>query len=184
MNAENRTAERESSAGDETARLRARVEELERALADAEHRYKLALADHQNYVRRSLQNELLAREQGIRAAVESLIPVLDHFDHALAMDAGGATAENVLGGVRLIRDEIIKALGSHGVGVVCPARGEEFTPGRHEAVLHRPDPEVEAGHVLQTLQPGYALHDRIVRAAKVVVSAGEAERSSEHRGEG
>ncbi len=175
MSAENRTTERESGAGDELERLRARVEELERAVADAEHRYKLALADHQNYVRRSLQNEHQAREMGVRAAVESLIPVLDHFDHALAMDPNTATAEKVLGGVRLIRDEIVKALSTHGVSVVSPARGEEFVPGRHEAVCHRPDQSVDAGHVVQTLQPGYALHDRMVRAAKVVVSAGPAE---------
>lgn len=171
MNAKNDTTPHEPDADDELEQLRARVDELEQGIADAENRYKLALAEHQNYVRRSLQNEAQARQFGVRAAVESLIPVLDHFDHALAMDQGAATVESVVGGVQLIRDEILKALQGHGVGVVNPERGEEFTPGRHEAVMQQKDAEFPAGCVLTTLQPGYSLGDRIVRAAKVIVSA-------------
>ncbi|MBM4108733.1 MAG: nucleotide exchange factor GrpE [Phycisphaerae bacterium] len=171
MNARNDTTPREPDAGDELEQLRARVDELEQAVADADNRYKHALADHQNYVRRALQNEAQARMMGVRAAVESLIPTLDHFDHALAMDPESASAQSVIGGVRLIRDEVLKALAAHGVTLVCPERGEEFTPGRHEAVMQQKDTEFPAGRVLVTLQPGYALGDRIVRAAKVIVSS-------------
>lgn len=154
---------------DPTAAL---IADLEARLADAEHKYKLALAEHHNYARRALQNELVAKDQGKRSVVETLIPVLDHFELALAMDASKASAESVIGGVRLIREEFLKALQVHGVGQLSPAPGDEFTPGRHEAVMQQPHDALAAGLIVSTLQPGFTLGDRVIRAAKVIVSSG------------
>ncbi len=162
------------------------IEQLTRAQAErdeANAKYLRTLADFQNFQRRSHQNEQVARAQGVASVVESLVPVLDHFDVALSQDPGNPAAEAVLSGIRLIREEFIKVLGAHGVSLINPVRGEEFVPGRHEAVMTQHLDDVEPGRIVSTLQPGYAMKapvhaaghtgpgERVIRAAKVVVRA-------------
>lgn len=148
----------------------ARLAELEAKLADAEAGRLRALADFQNYQRRALTNEQEARVQGRTAVVQSLLTLLDHFDIALSQNAGAATAEQIMGGVRMIRDEFTKVLQSHGVGLINPARGDMFDPGRHEAIMQQASDGVGSGHVVSTFQMGYSMGERIVRPAKVSVA--------------
>jgi molecular chaperone GrpE len=86
-------------------------------------------------------------------------------------DPGFAAATDGLAGVRVIRDELIKTLGRHGVGLINPARGEEFQPGRHEAIMQKSEADLAPGHVVMTFQSGYTLGDRVLRPAKVAVSS-------------
>jgi molecular chaperone GrpE len=77
-------------------------------------------------------------------------------------------------GLRVIRDELMRVLQSLGVGVLSPARNDEFVPGRHEAVVQQSAEGVEPGRIVQTLQAGYTLSgptgDRVLRPAKVMVA--------------
>lgn len=148
----------------------AKLAELEARLADAEAARLRALADFQNYQRRALANEQEAKVQGRTAVVQSLLTLLDHFDIALSQDHTKATAEQIVGGVKMIREEFIKVLQSHGVGLINPARGDEFTPGRHEAIMQQAAEGVESGRVVSTFQMGYTLGERVVRPAKVAVA--------------
>lgn len=148
----------------------AKLAELEARLADAEAARLRALADFQNYQRRALANEQEAKVQGRTAVVQSLLTLLDHFDIALSQDHTKATAEQIVGGVKMIREEFIKVLQSHGVGLINPARGDEFTPGRHEAIMQQAAEGVESGRVVSTFQLGYTLGERVVRPAKVAVA--------------
>jgi molecular chaperone GrpE len=153
------------------------VAELEKLRAERdEHnqRYLRTLADFQNYQRRALQNEQSARVEGMSKVVERVFGVLDHFDLALTQDTSKASAEQIVQGVKLIRDEFSKVLASLGVGVISPRANEEFVPGRHEAVMQQPAEGVEPGRVVACFQPGYTLNspagERVLRAAKVSVS--------------
>lgn len=148
----------------------AKLAELEARLADAEAARLRALADFQNYQRRALANEQEAKVQGRTAVVQSLLTLLDHFDIALSQDHSKATAEQIVGGVKMIRDEFVKVLSMHGVGLINPARGDEFTPGRHEAIMQQAADGVESGRVVSTFQMGYTLGERVVRPAKVAVA--------------
>ncbi len=161
----------EHDAAEETAEDR--LAELETRLAEAEGRYKRALADYQNFQRRAAENERRAREEGVARVVESLVPVLDHFSLALEMDPESSSAEQVIGGVKVIRDELTRALSAYGVAPIEPAKGEPFDPMRHEAMMMADDESVEPGAVVMMLQKGYALGDRVVRAAKVTVRPGD-----------
>lgn len=147
-----------------------KLAELEARLADAEAARLRALADFQNYQRRALANEQEAKVQGRTAVVQSMLTLLDHFDIALSQDHTKATAEQIVGGVRMIREEFIKVLQSHGVSLINPARGDEFTPGRHEAIMQQASEGVESGRVVSTFQMGYTLGERVVRPAKVAVA--------------
>jgi molecular chaperone GrpE len=148
-----------------------RLAELDARLADAEARALRAMADFQNFKRRSLGNEAEALRQGQTAVIASILPVLDHFELAIRQRDSGASAEQVLGGVELVQGELLRALERHGVGVIRPQPGDELDPGRHEAVSQMPVQGVEPGRIGVVFQVGYALGDRVLRPAKVVVAA-------------
>jgi molecular chaperone GrpE len=161
------------------AEIQDRIGQLEAELEDARGRALRVMADFQNYQRRALQNESVARQQGIAEVAGSVVRVIDHFDQALAQDAGNAGGQQVLAGLAVIREELLKALGQHGVSLISPERGELFVPGRHEAIMQQGAEDVEPGHVVSTFQPGYALccpgaaGERVLRPAKVAVSPTE-----------
>lgn len=160
--------EGERAEGDALAALRAERDALE-------EKYKRTLADYHNSQRRATQNERDARQRGVEAVVESVITALDHFEKALAQDASTMSAEQLVGGVRLIQGELIKAVQRHGGGLIEPKPNDEFDPMRHQAVARSAAEGVEPGRIVRVLQTGYTLGDRTIRPAMVVVAPGEGE---------
>ncbi len=157
---------------DPVATLEERIDELQRELDEAKSLRLRALADFQNYQRRSLQNEDEAKRQGAAGVLRTVINALDHFDQALAQ-GDKLSPEQAVAGLKLIRDEIVRAVEQgHGVTVIRPNPNDEFTPGRHEALAQLPREGVEPGRIVEVYQPGYALGDRVLRAAKVIVAPG------------
>lgn len=150
----------------ELARLTAERDELL-------EKYQRSLADFRNYQQRALQNERESRRQGQADVVASVIRILDFFELALGQDPEKATAAAIIGGVGMIRDELLRSLTSHGVSLVEPRVNEEFDPLRHQAVQQMAREGVEPGHVSQVMQTGYAIADRVLRPAKVAVAPRE-----------
>ncbi len=146
---------------------------LDEQLAQMEERYQRALADFQNFQRRTVANLQREREAGMAGVVESLIPVIDNCYLALAMDPESASSEQVLAGVRGIVDQFMQAVGKFGVAPIEPSAGDEFNPGRHEAMLQTQSDDVDPGCVVQLFQRGYAMGDRVVRPAQVSVRPSE-----------
>jgi len=108
------------------------------------------------------------------AVVRDLLPVLDNIDRALEAAAksgeGGALAD----GFRMVRQQLVNVLEQHNAREI-PAQGELFDPQYHAAILHQPSAEVPAGHVIMVAQPGYQMHQRVVRPSQVIVSSGPPE---------
>jgi molecular chaperone GrpE len=132
--------------------------------------WKRSLAEFQNYQRRALQNEQEAVRQGAAKVVMSVAPVLDHFDVALSQTTGDEASRKIMDGVRVIRDELIKALERHGVVLIAPKPNDDFDPTRHQAVAQRPAEGVEPGRISHVMQAGYALDGRVIRSAMVSVA--------------
>lgn len=151
------------AASDALAQL---TRERDEAVAAQKH----ALADFANYQRRAIANEQVARQQGAGAVAMSVVNVIDHFDIALNQDLSKATPEQIVSGVRVIREELIKALQQQGISLITPQPNDEFVPGRHEAVMQQPAEGVDSGRVSMMLQAGYQLFDRVLRPAKVAVA--------------
>lgn len=145
--------------------LRLRVERDE-ALAARQR----ALADFANYQRRADESERRAFQNGAAKVVRSLIPPLDHLDLALGQDPASMKLDQLLAGVRMVQDELGRALDASGVSRFSPARGDEFDPQRHEAMLRQPAPDLPPNAIVQSVQPGYAMGDYVLRPAKVIVS--------------
>jgi molecular chaperone GrpE len=129
-----------------------------------------ALADYQNYQRRALSNEQEAKKQGATSVLNSILPVLDHFDLALTQATPDDASRRIMDGVKVIRDELIKALERHGVAMLNPQPNDEFDPSKHSAIMQQEGEGIEPGHVSATFQPGYMLGDRVIRPAKVAVA--------------
>jgi len=160
-----------SDTGSGSPELEQRVAELVAELEDAKGRSLRVMADYNNYQRRALQNERVARIEGAADVVKSVVGIIDHFDVALNADLSTASAAQIVDGVRVIRDELLRALARHGVGLISPAKGELFEPGKHEAVTQMTAEGVDPGHIVQTFQAGYTLGaERVLRPAKVAVA--------------
>jgi molecular chaperone GrpE len=120
---------------------------------------------------RELQN---AARYGIEALVGELLPVKDSLQEALKAGAAqgldpAAALEKILEGTRMTLDILDKALGKVGVNEVHP-EGEPFNPDLHQAMSLADGGELPSNHVVQVVQTGYRLHDRLVRPAMVIVS--------------
>lgn len=143
---------------------------LTRERDEAMTQWKRSLADFQNYQRRALQNEQEAKRQGATGVINSVLPVLDHFDLALAQPTPDEASRKILDGVRVIRSELVRVLEGYGVVYINPKPNDEFDPNRHSAIMQQAADGVEPGRVSATYQPGYALGDRVIRSAKVAVA--------------
>lgn len=178
MTADSSTSPFNDAGQNSVEQLTQRAAELEQQFAEAQSRYLRSLADFQNFQRRAMLNEQEAKSQGKGQVVQSLLGVLDNFDLALNVDTAKASAESVVKGVQVIREELLRVLQAHGVGIINPARGDEFDPNVHQAVVQQDAEDLEPGQIVNTLQPGYTLatslpgaprQDRVIRPAMVAV---------------
>ncbi len=160
------------------------LEELQRALADAEQRaaglrdqYLRSAAELDN-VRKRAQREV---DNATRSALEKfaaeLLPVKDSLELAVA-NAAKADARSLVEGQKATLKLLARAFEKLDIKEIDP-RGEPFDPARHEAVMMQPSATAEPHSVLQVVQRGYELNGRLLRPARVVV-AGDLNRQDSH----
>ena len=124
-------------------------------------------AEFDNYRKRSAREQQDFRDYALANAVGSLLPVMDSLDLALKNSAGEKS--EVRSGVELVRKQFADALAKLGLREV-PAEGEPFDPQYHQAIEMVESDQVPDHHVLQALQRGYKLKDRLIRPAMVRVA--------------
>lgn len=129
-----------------------------------------ALAEVSNNQRRAVENERRIELAARAAIMRDILPVLDQVDMALAQDLETVTTTQLAEGVRIAGDELLKMLTEHGVERIDPVPGDEFDPVRHEAMLKQAADGIESDHIVQIMQSGYKMGDRVLRPAKVAVA--------------
>ena len=102
--------------------------------------------------------------------VRALTTVLDHFDHAMNADLDTVSARDIMDGVQIVHDELMKTLANYGVSRIDAEIGEEFDPNRHEAMMRQKAEGIESNHVAAQIQPGYILGNKTIRPAKVSIA--------------
>ncbi len=149
--------------------LEERLAEVEREREEYLNDLKRVAADFENYRKRVAgdQEGLVARAH--ERLVKELLPVLDDLERALEAAAQHEEAK-LEEGVRLVHRELVEALARE--GLVEVETDGQFDPHVHEALVSQPS-EQEDGSVIEVLQKGYRLGDRVLRPARVVVSQGE-----------
>ena len=143
-------------------------------LAAANDRLLRLHAEMQNL--RNRQSREIADERRYAAlpVVRELLPVVDNIDRAIEAAEKAGEADTLLEGFRLVRQQLATILSQHHCEPI-DAAGQPFDPNFHEAILQQPSADVPAGSVMMVTQTGYKLHDRVVRPAQVIVSAGPPE---------
>lgn len=133
-------------------------------------------ADYQNS-RRRLEAEMEQRMAYANSTlIKSLLPVIDNFERALAVDPAKSDAAAILKGLQLVHDQWLTVLRSQAVTEIAPQPGEKFDPELHQALMQRDDPQfADRGDptVVQLLQKGYQLNERVLRPAQVAVNKTE-----------
>ncbi len=146
-------------------------EEAALELKQTQDRLVRLQADFENFRRRALKERTEANQYGHQNLVKDLLSSVDNLERAIehARNNAGGDLESFLQGVELVHGEILTALGRHGVTVI-EAMGQPFDPSLHEAMAQAPDASLAPNTVVQELQKGYKLRDRLIRASRVIVS--------------
>ena len=127
-------------------------------------------ADMENLRKRLVREHEKARRRTLERFMGDLLPVRDSLERGLEAAAEpAATVETLIEGKQLIMKMLGKAMGDHGLQTIDPA-GEPFDPEKHEAMTMLPSDQHDENTVIEVLEKGYQLHDRLIRPAKVVVS--------------
>ncbi len=130
-----------------------------------------AKAEVENIRRRAQEDVAKARKFGTESFAESLIPVKDSLEAALSLS--DQTAQAWKDGVEATLRQLNAAFERNAMKEVAPAQGERFDPHLHQAISSVPS-ELPEGVVVQMLQKGYTIAERVLRPALVMVSAGKA----------
>ena len=157
----------------------ARIAELEAALAAKEAEFAAfrdgalrQLAEYKNQKERAERDAADRAKYAATSFARDLLSVADNLDRALGAvpkDAVDPALAALRAGVEMTGRELIGVLERHGVKRVDPA-GQKFDPNLHQAMFEVPTAEHPPGTVVQVMQPGYVLHDRLLRAAMVGVA--------------
>jgi molecular chaperone GrpE len=145
-----------------------RIEDLEARLANMSDAYLRAKAEAENIRRRSEEEASKARKFAIEAFAESLLPVRDSLEAALALP--NASNEQLLEGVQATLRQLAQALERNKVLPIEPPAGTRFDPHQHQAISVVPA-EQDANTVVSVLQKGYLIAERVLRPALVTVAA-------------
>jgi molecular chaperone GrpE len=141
---------------------------LEARLADMSDAYLRAKAEAENTRRRAEEEVSKARKYAVEGFADSLLPVKDSLEAAIAIQA--ATPEQLLEGVHATLRQLSAALERNKVVEISPPAGTKFDPHQHQAISVVPA-EQEANTVVAVLQKGYLIADRVLRPALITVAA-------------
>ena len=155
----------------ESAAATDRIEDLSAELIETKDRLIRMHADFENYRRRAQREREEALRFGAQNLFKDLLTTVDNLERAIdhARMGGGGDLENLLQGVELVQKGLISLMSQHGV-VEIEALGKLFDPAQHEAMAQAPDASQAPNTVLEVLQKGYKLHDRLLRPARVIIA--------------
>jgi molecular chaperone GrpE len=159
------------------------VAALTSAVGELRDKYLRAVAEADNVRKRAERDVADARTYGIAGFARDIISVSDNLSRALeaiepdARASAEGTLKALLDGVDLTRRELEKALKKQGVRPLDP-KGEKFDPHFHQAMYEVPDADAAPGTVVEVMQTGYAIGERVLRPALVAVAKGGSKASA------
>lgn len=152
---------------DTIAKMQARIEELEQEKQELTNRLLRLQADFDNYRKRMRMEKAMLEENANFAFIQKLLPVMDNLERASSSSA--EAKEAVVEGLALITRQFMEVLNKEGV-TPMDCRGKPFDPNYHEAVIQEKSPDHAPGTVIEEIQKGYLMKDRVLRISMVKVS--------------
>lgn len=167
--AENAGEEKETEISEEE-KIAKELEETKQALEDYKDKYLRLSAEFDNYRKRTMKEKAELIKNGGEKAISAILPILDDLERALQNMQKADDVKAMYEGIDLIYQKFLKNLGHEGLEKMNPV-GEAFDTDFHEAIALVPAPEeAQKGKVLDCVQTGYKLNDKVIRHAKVVVA--------------
>ena len=150
-------------------KLQQELDQANEKSATLEDKYLRQVAEFDNYRKRTIKEKAELIKNGGERAIESILPVLDDFERALANMTKDENAAEIMTGVELIYNKFVGILKQNGLQRI-ETEGATFDTDFHEAIAIIPAPSEDLkGKVLDCVQTGYTLNDKVIRHAKVAV---------------
>src|SRR4051794_17165212 len=150
--------------------LRARAEAAEQSRDEYLTLAQRTRADFENYQKRMQRDLAVERRYAQAPLAGDILQALDNLERATAAAQQAGEKGPLVQGVAMVHTQLLDVLRRHGV-TRMEAQGQPFDPNRHQAVMQQPSTEYPPQTVVQVLEPGYMIHDRVLRPARVSVSA-------------
>jgi molecular chaperone GrpE len=152
----------------ENVELQKEIETLKADLDESKDKYIRLFAEFDNFKKRSVKERFELMKTAAQETITALLPILDDFDRAKKSAESGA--ETFSEGVQLVYQKLYSTLEHKGLKAM-ESTGADFDPEWHEAITDIPSPSEEMkGKIIDTVEKGYVLNDKIIRYAKVVVA--------------
>ena len=146
-----------------------KIEELEASLEKEKKEYLFLMAEFDNFRKRTIKEKSELIKNAAEAVLKGLLPIVDDFERGLNATENVEDPAAVREGMELIYQKLVKYLEKNGVKAIDPD-DREFDTNRHEAISAVPvQDEAQKGKILDTVEKGYMLNDKVLRHAKVVV---------------
>lgn len=142
---------------------------LKQQLEEEQNKAIRLRADFENYKRRVQLDKEADYKYRAQSVLSDILPVLDNFERALAVETTSEEAASLAKGVEMVYRSLLDAVAKEGLEQIA-AEGVPFDPNFHQAVMQEKDDSKDSGIVLQELQKGYKLKDRILRPTMVKVN--------------
>ena len=153
----------------EEQKLTKENEELKSSLEKEKKEYMFLMAEFDNFRKRTLREKSELIKNAAESAFKGLLPIVDDFERALKASEGIDDSASIREGMELIYKKLKKYLEQNGVKEMDP-ESKDFNPDLHEAISAVPVPdESQKGKILDTVEKGYTINDKVLRHAKVVV---------------
>lgn len=151
-------------------KLQQSLDEAEKRIAEIQDKYLRLSAEFDNYRKRTIKEKSEIIKNAAEKTITAILPVLDDMERAIANMQKSEDAKAWLEGVELINNKFLKILSQEGLNKI-ETEGADFDTDYHEAIAMIPAPnEEQKGKVLDCVQTGYKLNDKVIRHAKVAVA--------------
>ena len=145
------------------------TDKVRQELAEAKDKYLRLAAEFENFRRRTAKERLELVHTAGKDVIQSLLEILDDSDRAMKQLETSEDLATIKEGISLVFNKLHSALQQKGLKVM-DSKGQDFDPDMHEAITEIPAPTPDmAGKIIDVIQPGYYLNDKLIRYAKVVV---------------
>jgi molecular chaperone GrpE len=149
------------------------LEQTKAELAESKDRALRAVAELENFRKRARREAEEERRFADLPLLRELLPVVDNIGRAIEAAQKNSDAGNLLEGFKMVSQQLEGVLSRHNCKRI-EAQSKPFDPHLHQAIMQQPSADFPANTVLQVVQDGFQLHDRVIRPAQVIVSTGPA----------
>jgi molecular chaperone GrpE len=155
---------------DEYDALEGQIDQLQKDLDDTKDSWLRCRADFDNYKKRVQRDAQRSHQDAMASILKIFLSASDDLERALKNEPDSAHLESWINGIELILQKLNTQMKNQGVERMNVKPGDEFDPNIHEAITQEPNPDFEEGQIIDVVQPGYKIADRIIRPAMVRVA--------------